>query len=69
MSANYNVTRTTGVTGQYCGSAVGAKEPIAHPVNCDHECPYGYGRSFCFPCYKNIIEDHRQKKNADYQGA
>ena len=34
MSANYNATRTTGVTGQYCGSAVGAKEPIAHPV-CD----------------------------------
>ena len=69
MSANYNAARTTGVTGQYCGSAVGAKEPIAHPVNCDHECPYGYGRSICIPCYKNIMDDHRQKKRAASQGA
>ena len=69
MSANYNSAGATGVTGKPSGSAVGAREPLAHPGNCDHECPYGYGRSFCFPCYKNIIEDHRQKKNADYQGA
>lgn len=48
MSANYNSAGATGVTGKPSGSAVGAREPLAHPVNCDHECPYGYGRSFCF---------------------
>lgn len=69
MSAKYNAARTTGVTGSYCGSSVGAKEPVAHPCNCSKECPYGYGRSFCFPCYKNIMEDHRQKRNATVQGA
>ena len=69
MSANYNSAGATGVTGKPSGSAVGAREPLAHPVNCDHERPYGYGRSFCFPCYKNIMEDHRQKKNAASQGA
>lgn len=69
MSANYNSAGATGVTGKPSRSAVGAREPLAHPVNCDHECPYGYGRSFCFPCYKNIMEDHRQKKNAASQGA
>lgn len=69
MSANYNSAGATGVTGKPSGSAVGAREPLAHPVNCDHECPYGDGRSFCFPCYKNIMEDHRQKKNAASQGA
>ena len=69
MSVNYNSAGATGVTGKPSGSAVGAREPLAHPVNCDHECPYGYGRSVCFPCYKNIMEDHRQKKNAASQGA
>ena len=69
MSANYNSAGATGVTGKPSGSAVGAREPLSHPVNCDHECPYGYGRSFCFPCYKNIMEDHRQKKNVASQGA
>lgn len=69
MSANYNSAEKTGVTGHPCESAVGAREPLAHPVNCNHECPYGYGRSFCFPCYKNIMDDHRQKKNAASQGA
>lgn len=66
MSANYNSAGTTGHCGE---SAIGAKAPLAHPVNCNHECPYGYGRSFCFPCYKNIMDDHKQKKNAASQGA
>lgn len=69
MSANYNSAGKKGVTGQLCESAVGAKVPLAHPVNCNHECPYGYGRSFCFPCYKNIMEDYRQKKSTASQGA
>lgn len=68
MSASFNTERATGVTGYHSGSAIGAKEPVAHPCNCRHECPYGYGKSFCFPCYKNIMEEHRRKKNAAVQG-
>lgn len=41
---------------------IGAKEPLAHPCNCKHECPYGYNKAFCFPCMAKIMADHREKK-------
>ena len=50
MSVEFNKAKTTGVTGSYNGSVIGKKEPLPHPVNCQNECPYGYGRAFCFPC-------------------
>ena len=28
------------------------------PQNCCSPCPYGHGRSFCFPCYKKIMTEH-----------
>lgn len=37
---------------------------IDHPKNCAHECPYGYDRAFCFPCYKKIMEEHNAKRKA-----
>ena len=59
MSAAYNVMKTTGVTGTNYSSVMGKKAPNAHPCNCKHECPYGKDRAFCFPCMKNIVEEHR----------
>ena len=38
--------------------------PIDHPKNCAHECPYGYDRAFCFPCYKKNMEEHNAKRKA-----
>ncbi len=47
-------------------SSIGQKEPVAHPQNCCHECPYGYDRSFCFPCYAKIMAEHRAaRKDVD----
>ena len=34
------------------------------PCNCKHPCPYGNGRSYCWPCYKNIMAEHREKRAA-----
>ena len=69
MSAEFNKAKTTGVTGSYNGSVIGRKEPLPHPVNCQNECPYGYGRAFCFPCYKKIMSEHNAaKKQAVKQG-
>lgn len=34
------------------------------PCNCKHPCAYGNGRTFCFPCYQNIVAEHREKKRA-----
>lgn len=68
MLASFNAARATGALGAYCSPTIGARMPIDHPSNCKHECPYGYGRSFCFPCYKKIMEDHRKKKNEAEQG-
>ena len=62
MSAAYNVMKTTGVTGTSYSSVMGKKAPNAHPCNCKHECPYGKDRAFCFPCMKNIMEEHRAAK-------
>ena len=55
MSAEFNVMKTTGVTGTNYSSVMGKKAPNAHPCNCKYECPYGKDRAFCFPCMKNIM--------------
>ena len=60
MSAHYNVISTSGNNNS---SVVGQPEPIAHPQNCKHECPYGHNKAFCFPCYAKIMEEHRTAKN------
>ena len=62
MSAEYNVMKTTGVTGENYSSVIGKKMPLAHPCNCKHECPYGKDRAFCFPCMQNIMDEFRAKK-------
>ena len=43
---------------------VGRKPPVSHPHNCRNECPYGYDRSYCFPCYAKIMAEQRAKKQA-----
>jgi len=43
-------------------SVLGKKAPVSHPVNCKEECPYGYDRPFCFPCYKKIMQEHRARR-------
>lgn len=43
-------------------SAIGKEEPVADPKNCRNKCPYGRGRSFCFPCYAKIMAEHRKAK-------
>ena len=30
-------------------------EPAPSPCNCDNPCCYGRGKSFCWPCMKNIM--------------
>lgn len=32
------------------------------PCNCKQTCPYGNGKSFCWPCYKNLMDEHRAAK-------
>lgn len=59
MSREYNVMQT--MTNNY-SSVIGKKEPLAHPQNCRTECPYGYGRSFCFPCMAKIMTEHNATK-------
>ncbi len=61
MSAEYNKKRVS-VGHEIPGTAIGARMPISHPQNCAHECPYGRGRDFCFPCYKKIMDATRTKK-------
>ena len=34
------------------------------PCNCSHPCPYGNGRSFCFPCYQKLVADSRSNSVA-----
>ena len=41
-------------------SCVGQKEPVAHPCNCRSECPYGYGRAYCYPCLALILRSYRR---------
>lgn len=64
MSKEFNVTRTT--NSNY-SSVMGQKEPVAHPQNCRTECPYGYGRSFCFPCMAKIMSERNAAKKARVQ--
>ena len=52
------VDRRSG-TKSYGRSPIGQKEPLAHPKNCKNECPYGYGRAFCWPCMKKIMGEHK----------
>jgi hypothetical protein len=62
MSTEFNVIKTTGVTGVSYASVMGRGEPVAQPQNCNEPgCPYGYGRAFCFPCYAKILEGSRKR--------
>ena len=65
MSAQYNALKTTGVTGKFISSTIGQKEPLAYPQNCATECPYGYGRAFCFPCIAKIVSEHNAAKKQE----
>ncbi|MBO6241424.1 MAG: hypothetical protein J6M44_03160 [Butyrivibrio sp.] len=56
------VDRTSGITKTVTRSVIGQKEPLAHPKNCSHECPYGYGRAFCWPCMAKIMNEHRANR-------
>ncbi len=69
MSAEYNKLKTMGVTGSYYTSVIGKKEPLPHPCNCKTECPYGYGKAFCFPCMAKIMSEHYANKKAVTENA
>ena len=30
------------------------------PQNCKTPCPYGTGKTFCFPCMAKIMDEHRE---------
>lgn len=34
------------------------------PHNCKTPCPYGVGKTFCFPCMGKIMEEHRELRKA-----
>lgn len=58
MSKEYKVERARESTI----TSIGQREPLEHPQNCKTECPYGYGRSFCFPCMAKILREHNAAK-------
>ena len=59
MSNTYRIMINMGAVGAKTSSSViGRGEPLAHPVNCRSECPYGLGRAFCYPCMKKIMSEH-----------
>ena len=62
MNKKYNVVDSIGVVGKIKDSMIGRKPPAAHPKNCRDECPYGHNRSYCFPCYKKIMDERRAAK-------
>ena len=62
MSKEYNIGRT--MTQNY-SSVIGKPEPVAHPLNCNAECPYGKGRSFCFPGMAKIMAEHNAAKKGN----
>ena len=62
MSRTMNMIDAINSEGRVFISVVGMPEPIAHPVNCKHECPYGHDRAFCFPCYAKIMAEHRARQ-------
>ncbi|MCR5461062.1 MAG: hypothetical protein K6F51_14405 [Acetatifactor sp.] len=39
-------------------SIITNSETLPHPCNCKTECPYGYGKAFCFPCMAKIMSEH-----------
>lgn len=61
MQGAYIVKNTTVVYGVRHEPITG-KAPISHPKNCREECPYGYDRAFCFPCYKKLMEGMPKKR-------
>lgn len=44
--------------------SVASKLDPVKPCNCKHPCPYGNGRTFCFPCYKNLVAASRENSAA-----
>lgn len=60
MLLDISVKESAYVINDVC--MVGRKPPVAHPKNCRNECPYGHNRSYCFPCYKKIMEERRAAK-------
>ena len=62
MSREHNIERTHQVSQH---SRMGKREPVAHPQNCCRECPYGHGRTFCFPCMAQILKEFYENKRAD----
>ena len=42
--------------------------PEAHPLNCKNECPYGKGKSFCWPCMNKILAEHRAGRTVSVDG-
>ena len=32
------------------------------PCNCKQPCPYGNGKTFCWPCYKKLMKAHRAER-------
>lgn len=59
MSLEYKIRQF--MTNNSMPSGITEKEPLAHPRNCKTECPYGYGRAFCFPCYAKIMSEYKTK--------
>ena len=63
MSREYNIRQT--MISNSTTSIIGKKEPLPHPKNCKTECPYGYGKAFCFPCMAKIMAETRTAKKAN----
>ncbi len=56
-------------SGSIYRSAIGQRMPVEHPRNCRTECPYGFGRAFCFPCMAKIMGEFRdERKRPDDEG-
>ena len=62
MAADYG---EFGSFGRDMTPVAGRPEPVAHPQNCKHECPYGYNRTFCFPCYAKIMNQHKALRHKE----
>lgn len=59
----YEILKVMGVIQKRPATSImGKKEPVAHPCNCKTECPYGYGRSFCFPCMAKIMSERNSSR-------
>jgi len=49
-------------SGNFVGRPGLGPLPVAHPVNCKCECPYGRGRSFCWPCMNKLLFDRKDER-------